>query len=214
MPIWPASIGWWRRDAWGHPDLGSSDTARPGARLTSMGPRIAVLVGASWLAFAGWFPTWADQAGSRHPNGPTGLDQPQDVTAGDAREDASGIDGTDGTSGKIPTDSIPPRNARGRSPIVGDVGVATGKLILRASPPSGWFYSKGKDLGRTRENDRIIVQDLRLMKNLFGSEEWINVRDEQGQEGWVFNGEKDSGERYVLVDTAPTASNSVSRNAK
>lgn len=173
-----------------------------------------MLVGASWIALAGWFPTWADQEGNRHPNGPTGLDQPLEGTAGDAREYASGIAGTDGTSGKIPADPIPPRNTRGRSPIVGDVGIATGELILRASPPSGWFYSKGKDLGRIRENDRIIVQDLRLLKNLFGSEEWIKVRDEQGQEGWVFNGEKDSGERYVFVDTAAAASSSVSGNAK
>ena len=78
--------------------------------------------------------------------------------------------------------------------------VATGDLIVRDAPPTGWrLYYPGKQVGILKKEQEVVVDTQRQIGDLFVEQEWLKVRDPEGKlAGWVYNGTTESGERYLV----------------
>lgn len=79
---------------------------------------------------------------------------------------------------------------------------ARGNLILRESPPSGLFLSKGPIIGSIPGGEQVEVVERKEVRTLFGTQEWLRVRsaDKENPElsGWVFNGKIELEDGTVL----------------
>ncbi len=77
--------------------------------------------------------------------------------------------------------------------------MAQGNLIIRDSPP-GWFSFKGKQIDVLRQGQKVVVEKRRNVKDLFGEQEWLKIRDPEGRfSGWVYNGTTELGTRYIDI---------------
>ena len=82
--------------------------------------------------------------------------------------------------------------------------MVSGNLIIRKYPPSGYFNRKGKKVIPyiLKRGEVVIVEKERHIRGLFGSESWIKVKNLPGAKrkfsGWVYNGYKADGRRYLL----------------
>ena len=75
--------------------------------------------------------------------------------------------------------------------------VAKGDLIVRDSPPKGWLYYPGNQVGVLRKEQEVVVEDQRQIKDLFVEQEWLKIS--KGKlAGWVYNGTTAKGERYLV----------------
>lgn len=79
-----------------------------------------------------------------------------------------------------------------------DLYEAQGNLIIRDSPP-GWFALKGNQIDVLRQGQKVVVEERRNVKDLFGEQEWLKIRDPEGRvSGWVYNGTTKLGTPYIV----------------
>lgn len=83
---------------------------------------------------------------------------------------------------------------------------AQGNLIIRDSPP-GWFALKGNQIGTLSSGQQVVIEERRNVKDLFGEQEWLKIRDpERGVTGWVYNGKTRNGIPYIFQPSRPEPS--------
>jgi hypothetical protein len=70
-------------------------------------------------------------------------------------------------------------------------------VILRDSPPNGWFYTPGSKLGVINKGDYVRATDQKTIQTLYGDFHWLKIEkfDHASKKpimsGWVYAGGKD-----------------------
>lgn len=81
---------------------------------------------------------------------------------------------------------------------------AQGDVYLRDGYPAGLFYKKGEVVDTIQKGEKVVVEDWKEIRTLFGVYEWLKIRRTSpkaatGKEsGWVYNG-KINGQPYFLI---------------
>ena len=97
-----------------------------------------------------------------------------------------------------PNPSAPPTQAENNR------YVANYDAIIRDAPPKGWMYYPGNRVGFLRREQQVIVEERYHLKDSLVDEEWLKLRDENGNLlGWAYNGTLSSGERYLVPQVPP-----------
>ena len=87
---------------------------------------------------------------------------------------------------------------------------AKGNVWLRDSPPSGLFYTKGKQLDTIQTSEILIVKDQKIVKTIFRNYRWLNVKrtfyktdgskiEQSVAEGWAYNGTENGTPYFQLI---------------
>lgn len=65
---------------------------------------------------------------------------------------------------------------------------SNGQLALRASSPDAAFGTKGEKIGWVKQGEHVTVVSLKQVSTVFGFEVWVEVKNDAGQQGWIYDG--------------------------
>jgi acyl-CoA synthetase (AMP-forming)/AMP-acid ligase II len=79
--------------------------------------------------------------------------------------------------------------------------IAMGQINLRATPPSGLFYSLGAIIGVINRGDKVLIKEISLIKTLLGKHYWAKIEKtdpvtHKTISGWIYVG--DPGNKSIL----------------